>query len=122
MSVPSYDNLDSDILRSVVEHIFVPPKLPQEAPDEETERKTNITLCNSLMEAAQDFLKIIPFSERPLWMYMVKMIKLAHRAAKAPFEKADLQRVLSDMARGGAHRQLAFYPAFSFDTGLTFLH
>ena len=93
----------------------MPPKLPQDPPDEETERKTNVTLCNSLMEAAQDFLQLIPSSETPLWIHMIKMIKSAHRAAEAPLEKVDLQRALSDMALGGAHTQLAFYSAFSRD-------
>ena len=71
MSVPATDNIDPDILRSVIEHVFMPPKLPQVGPDEETERKTNVALCNSLIKAAQDFLKIIPSSESPLWMQMI---------------------------------------------------
>ena len=104
MSFPSLDNLDFDILRSVIEHVFMPPKLPQRGPDEETERKTNVALCDSLIEAAQDFLQIIPSSESPLWKHMIKMIQLARRAAKAPLKTADLQYALSDMTLGGPYR------------------
>jgi hypothetical protein len=39
-----------------------------------------------------------------LWMHMIKMMEFARRAAKTPFKKADLQRVLSDMALGGTYR------------------
>ena len=104
MSVPSTDNLDSDILRSVVEHVFMPPKLPQRGPDEETERKTNVALCNSLIEAAQEFLNILPSSESPLWIHMIKMMELARRVARAPLNEDDLQCVLSDMALGSTYR------------------
>jgi hypothetical protein len=104
MSVPATDNLDSDILHSVVEHVFMPPKLPQRGPDEETERKTNVALCNSLIEAAQDFLKTLPSSESSLWIHMIKMMELARRAANAPLKEDELQRVLSDMAIGSTYR------------------
>jgi hypothetical protein len=104
MSIPNTDNLDSDTLCSVIEHVFMPPKLPQRGPDEETKRKTNVALCDSLIEAAQDFLKIIPSSESPLWKHIIKMIQLARRAAKAPLKTAELQYALSDMALGGTYR------------------
>ena len=105
MSVPTTDNLDSDILRSVVEHVFMPPKLPQRGPDEETERKTNVALCNSLIEAAQDFMKTLPSTECLLWIHMIKMMKLARRTTKhAPLKEDDLQCMLSNMALGGTYR------------------
>jgi hypothetical protein len=104
MSIPTTDNLDSDILRSVIDHVFMPPKLPQQAPDEETERKTNVALCDSLIEAAQDFLQIIPSSDSPLWKHMIKMIQLARSAANTPLKMADLQYALSSMALGGTYR------------------
>ena len=104
MSVPATDNLDTDILRSVVEHVFMPPKLPQVGPDEETERKTNVALCDNLIEAAQAVLKILPSSESPLWIHMIKMMEVVRRAANAALKEDDLQRVLSDMAPGSTYR------------------
>lgn len=99
--VPATDYPDSDTLRSVIEHVFLPPRLPQAGPSEETEHKTNGALCNSLVEAARDFLQIVPSSQRPLWKQMIKMMELARRAAIVPFEEADLHHVFSDMTAGG---------------------
>lgn len=99
--VPATDYPDSETLRSVIEHVFSPPRLPQAGPSEETEHKTNVALCSCLIEAARDFLKIIHSSQRPLWTHMIKMMELARRAAKVPFEEAELQHVFSDMAVGG---------------------
>lgn len=98
---PATDDPDSDILRSIIEHVFLPPRLPQAGPSEETENKTNMALCNNLVEAARDFLQIVPSSQRPLWKHMIKMMELTCRTAIAPFEEADLQHVFSDMAVGG---------------------
>jgi len=99
--VPAIDDPDSDILHSVIEHVFLPPRLPQAGPSEEMEHKTNVALCNSLVEAARDFLQNVTSSQRPLWTHVIKMMELARRAAKVPFEEADLQHVFSGMAVGG---------------------
>ena len=104
MSVPTTDNLDPDILRSVVEHVFMPPKLPDHHPGEEAERKTNVALCNSLIEAGKAFLKIIPSSKRSDWMHILKMMELTRRAAKSPLREIDLQLAFSGMALGGTYR------------------
>jgi hypothetical protein len=101
MSIHAADHLDSSILTSVVEHVFMPPELPQDHPGQMIEGETNVALCDSLIDAAQQFLQILPSSESPLWMQMIKMIQSACRAAKLPLKDVELQRVLSDMAIGG---------------------
>ena len=63
----------------------------------------NVALCNSLIQAAQDFLQFLPASEGPSWMHMIKMMELARRAAKAPFKVVELQHTLSDLAPGGTY-------------------
>jgi hypothetical protein len=101
MSIPSADDPDGDILRSVIEHVFLPPKLPQAAPSEETEDETNMALCDRLLEAAQLFRRTVPSLQLPLWMQMIKMMKLARQAIQVPFEEEDLQNIFFDMALGG---------------------
>jgi hypothetical protein len=103
-------HIDSDILHLVVEHVFMPPELPQAPPDRRTEGKTNEALCDSLVAAARDFLQSLPPSQRPLWMQMIKMMELARRTAKVPFKKINLWRVLTDMDIGGAYRWPSFPP------------
>lgn len=95
---------DDDILRSVVEHVFMPPKLCQKDPGEQIEREINVALCDNLIQAAQDFLQDIPPSQHPLWRHMIKMMELARRAAELPFEEAELLRIFSDMAIEGMSR------------------
>jgi hypothetical protein len=94
-------NTDSHILRSIVEHVFMPPKLPQECPGDLIEHRTNIALCDNLLEAARGFLPDVPSSQISLWMHMIKMMELAHRAVEVPLDEAGLQHVFSNMAIGG---------------------
>lgn len=94
-------HVDSNILHSVIEHVFMPPELPQAYPGNRTESKTNEALCINLIRAARDFLQSLPPSQTPSWVKMIRMMDLVRRAAKAPFKEVDLQRTLSDMASGG---------------------
>ena len=106
MSTLIVNNSDSHILRSVVEHVFMPPKLPQEDPGEQIEQRTNVVLCDNLLEAARDFLPDVPSSQISLWMHMIKMMELARRAVEVPLEEVGLQNVFSSMAIGGMYIKL----------------
>ena len=94
-------DLDSITFRSVIEHVFMPPKLPQEDPGEDIEQGINVALCSNLIGAAQDFLQILPSSQHPLWMRMIRMMEFVRRTATFPLEEADLQRALSEIAVEG---------------------
>jgi hypothetical protein len=101
MSILIANNPDYHILRSVVEHVFMPPKLPQEDPGDQIKQRTDVALCDNLLEVARDFLPDVPSSQCSLWMHMIKMMELVRRAIEVPLEEAGLQRVFSNMAIGG---------------------
>jgi hypothetical protein len=111
MSLP-ISTIDSNILCSVVEHVFMPPKLPQKAPAKEVEQETNAALCLFLLDAAHAFRQSLPHSQRSTWNHMVKMIELVWRDVKALSARADLQSALSDLSVGGKSYDLHVIPAF----------
>ena len=96
-------DIESDVLLSVVEHVFLPPKLPQTAPTKDAECATNVALCHILIEAAQAFSEGL--SESPLrqslWARMIKMIRSIYWAAKSPLSEAELKGTLSDLVIQG---------------------
>jgi hypothetical protein len=108
MPAPSPNDSNSKILRSIVEHVFMPPQLPQEDPGEQIEQEINVALCDNLIEAAKHFLDYIPPKQSPLWNRMIKMMELAHLAARVPLGEAKLKRTLSDMAIEGLSIYLVF--------------
>ena len=101
----------NSILHSVIEHVFMPPKLPQKAPDGDMEQEVHVALCDNLIEAAHDFTQNVPPSQYPLWTRMIKTMQLARCAATASFNEDDLQHTLSNMAIGGTSMQLGVLSA-----------
>jgi hypothetical protein len=98
--------IDSDILNSIVEHVFMPPKLPQEAPTETHERNTNEALCDLLIETAEDFHQCLSHSKQWTWANMRKMMKLIRQNVKTALEATDLQSMLSALTIGGEFHYL----------------
>ncbi|KAH8997134.1 hypothetical protein EDB86DRAFT_928074 [Lactarius hatsudake] len=94
--------IHSDVLLSVIEHIFLPPKLPQEAPTEEAECEINVALCHILIEAARTFSQGLPPLQRSLWARMIKMMGSIYRAARVPLVEAEVAGALSGLAMGDA--------------------
>lgn len=112
-------HIDSNVLRSVIEHVFMPPKLPQKDPGEQMEQKINVALCGTLIEAAQDFLQHIPSSEYPPWMCIIKMMESVRSAVMIPFKEAEFRFTLSEMAVGGVSIQFTiFFLAFDSTTSI----
>ncbi|KAH8992976.1 hypothetical protein EDB92DRAFT_1796733, partial [Lactarius akahatsu] len=99
MSLHTTD-IHSDVLLSVVEHVFLPPKLPQEAPTEEAEREANVALCHILIQAAQTFSQGLPPLRQSLWARVIKMMGSIYRAARAPLVEVELTGALSGLAMG----------------------
>ncbi|KAI9441022.1 hypothetical protein H4582DRAFT_1811232 [Lactarius indigo] len=93
-------DIHSDVLLSVIEHVFLPPKLPQEAPTEQAEHETNVALCHILIQAAQTFSQGLSPLPQSLWARMIKMMGSIYQATRAPLVEAELTGALSGLAMG----------------------
>ncbi|KAH9056878.1 hypothetical protein EDB87DRAFT_1579050 [Lactarius vividus] len=87
----SLNGIDSGVLHSVFEHVFFPPKLPQEAPAGEAEVRMNV---------AFGFRQYLPSSKEPVWTRMQEMMGSIHRTVRAPLVEAELAGALANLAVG----------------------
>ena len=94
-------HIDTNVLLSVVEHVFLLPMLPQEAPTEEAERGTQVALCHIFIQAARTFSQGLSPIRQSLWARMIKMMGFISRTAKAPLTEGELAGALSDLGMGG---------------------
>ncbi|KAI0275452.1 hypothetical protein BC834DRAFT_852936 [Gloeopeniophorella convolvens] len=83
----------------------MPPKLPQEAPEDKTEqdkteREMNVALCHILIQAAQMFRHDLPLLQQPMWDQIIRMLQFVKQAADFPLEKDVIKKILSDMLVG----------------------
>ena len=99
LSLHSIADLDSDDLRSVVEHVFLPPNLPHVAQREEVEHKTNVALCHILKDATAAFRQYP--SQEHVWARMERMIEYIRRAASSPLAEVSLAGVLAGLDING---------------------
>ena len=95
LSLHSIADLDSDDLRSVIEHVFLPPNLPHVAQREEDEHKTNVALCHILKDATAAFRQYP--SQELVWARMERMIEYIRQAATSPMAEANLAGVLAGL-------------------------
>ncbi|KAH9056899.1 hypothetical protein EDB87DRAFT_1833454 [Lactarius vividus] len=93
-------DIGSDVLLSVVEHVFLPPKLPQEALTERAERETNVSLCYILVQVARVFSQGLSPLQQSSWAHMIKMMGYIYRTVRAPLVEAELAGVLSGLDVG----------------------
>jgi len=100
MSISLHD-LDSEVFLSVIDNVFLPPKLPQQAPTDEAERGTNVALCHILIQAARTFSKCLSPSQQLLWAHMIKMMEYIYWISKGPLVGGELKGIFSGLAVGG---------------------
>ncbi|KAI9432130.1 hypothetical protein H4582DRAFT_2062144 [Lactarius indigo] len=93
-------DFDSEVLLSVINHIFLPIKLPQQAPTEGAERETNVALCHILIQAARAFCQYLSPSQQLSWAHIIKTLESISWTAKGPLVEAELKGTLSNLAVG----------------------
>ncbi|CAL1705838.1 unnamed protein product [Somion occarium] len=90
-----------DTFRSVVEHVFFPPKLPQSTASDDEERNIAIELTTLVRQSVEAYREnIVAESERTQWSHIYKMVEqLASTARNTLLTKA-LSNHLSQMLNG----------------------
>ncbi|KAF8260954.1 hypothetical protein EI94DRAFT_1811014 [Lactarius quietus] len=97
MSLSIYDS----VLLSVINHVFLSPKLPQQGPTEEEERQTNVALCHILIQAARAFSEGLSSSkQQTLWSHMIKAMDTVRWTTEGPLGETELKDSFSRLTLG----------------------
>src|SRR6266404_6782658 len=94
-------HVDPRVLLSVVENVFLPPKLPQYA------QEIDVALCQTLIQTAQAFFQGISPIQQSLWTRMIKMMESIYQTAKSPPGKTELKGTFSNLTAGGTPQLLS---------------
>ncbi|KAF9470842.1 hypothetical protein BDN70DRAFT_642841, partial [Pholiota conissans] len=62
-------------LHYILNHVFLPPKLPQSNDNETRNNTGDVALCKLAYEAAASFLEHLPIQQRTQWATVIKMLK-----------------------------------------------
>ncbi|KAI0057670.1 hypothetical protein BV25DRAFT_1970711 [Artomyces pyxidatus] len=89
-----------DELHSAVNHIFLPPQLPQAAAPEPEERRFAVRLCQIALDAAQTYQRHIPPQEQSQCDPIITMLSHLECFVEIPPDKNRLMSVLRAMQPG----------------------
>ncbi|KAI0066738.1 hypothetical protein BV25DRAFT_1972593 [Artomyces pyxidatus] len=92
--------LDPDAFSSVVEHVFLPPKLPQKAASDLDERRCHTLLCSLAKDSAHNYSHNLPADQKILWNRISRMLKHMQRFATLPPTKEELRDAFGGMEVG----------------------
>jgi hypothetical protein len=92
-----------DILKVVAEHIALPPKLPQEAPDDACVGGIESAICALVVASARSYAAALPSHERPFWTKMARALEVLQLCAgSAQLDQALVMQELQAMDEDGA--------------------
>jgi hypothetical protein len=93
------DMENSNALRYILDHVFMPPLLPQK--DDHTE-ENDVALVESVIDAATDYRSRLHSSQQQRWDPILKMLRAFRGTLNSPvFSVDDVQFSLKEMRPGG---------------------
>lgn len=90
---------ESDTLLGALHHVFLPPKLPQQAPEEKQEREINLKLVRLIAESVRDYKAFDAKQEE--WNRMARMIAYVEQFIHISPTPDRLQRAMAEMEVDG---------------------
>lgn len=95
------DEQMSEKLRFTLNHVFMPPKLPQADEQDDYYDKEHY-LCRVALESCKQFVGHLPAEDQPEGQRIVRAIEqYSDFNGPTPFDPTDLSRVLAQMEIGG---------------------
>lgn len=93
----------TDILMSVIDHIFLPPKLPQGGDHPDRDKIVHLLLTELVFEYSVKHASTVPAEQRAVWDHMCLMLRHVGAAVDRGLERGQLARDLAGMVPGGEH-------------------
>jgi hypothetical protein len=95
------DLSNSEVLLHVAEHVFLPPKLPQQAAGDDHERQIHIKLVDLLIKSLEEYRKFTS-DKTEQWPRMSRMLSRIAQNVEIPLESIQLQRDMTGLKTGGS--------------------
>lgn len=95
------DALNKDVFQAVIDHTFMPPKLPQNADDEEKNHASDVLLTVLFSNFACSYARNLSDSDRGVWRYLERTLKHLHDTTRMGLKRETLTSTLSQMEIGG---------------------
>lgn len=88
-------------LLCLVNHVFLPPELPQAAPGEREESRINTLLCQTVLSWANAYMTYLSTEEEVQWVPIIEMLEQLLHTTQSPLSQLTLQRDFSQLKENG---------------------
>lgn len=114
-NMPSWSKDPGGSLFYIIQHIFLPPRLPQK---DDYSFENDIALLECLLDSLDDFKKSIPQDSQGRWKACTTLVQslLDAREASGALDAAKIQDSLLNMTTGGRPIMLCSWPAYNTDS------
>jgi hypothetical protein len=90
----------AEALLQVAEHVFLPPKLPQQALPDTHERQVELKLVQLVTNAVDQYRKLVSV-DSDQWSRMSRMLSRVAQNVEASLGKNQVEQDMANMAVGG---------------------
>lgn len=97
------DSIDPHVFQALIEHVFMPPQLPQNADDDDQNRAVDILMTKLIAEYADKYSSQASRELKPVLRRIQKMLRLSHRVSRDGLESGAVQQAFSSMEVGGTY-------------------
>jgi hypothetical protein len=95
-----------NVLEHAANHVFLPPKLPQEAESESLQKEMHLLMCQVALHAIEQAQQSLPLEDRTTWTFLQEMLIHLHDTIQTPLAVAQLKDYLVHLPIGGKWRSV----------------
>jgi hypothetical protein len=90
-------DLDKDTLQAITEHIVLPPRLPQQAPDQESEDSVEGAISALAAASERSYASEVEEDQREFWTTMADTLDQFASMVVMPLVKSQVEKTLRRM-------------------------
>jgi hypothetical protein len=100
-------------LKHTINHVFLPPKLPQEAEPELLQKEIHLLMCQVALDVVKQVQQNLSPAEQEIWNHLQRTILHIRNTVQIPLAEEQLKRDLFQLPIGGECRSISLIRFFS---------
>jgi hypothetical protein len=94
------------VLEHAINHVFLPPKLPQEADPESLQDEIHMLMCRVALDVVEQVQENLPVEDPATWGHLQMMLSHLHNTVRNPLDEAQLKDDFVQLPIGGKWRSV----------------
>jgi hypothetical protein len=93
--------MDKDTIQAIIEHVVLPPRLPQQAPSQESEDSVEGAISALAAASARRYASEVEEGQRAFWITMANTLDHFATTTVVALDKYGMEKDIQGMVNGG---------------------